>query len=86
MSDLMDILEDFYVSVCWSPKGKQLVIGTGNGTLMQFDHELKKKRDWDRPSVLPQEQQFEGEGWTTVDFFFQTQSLLYCCMILSEVL
>ena len=66
----MDILEDFYISVCWSPKGKQLVIGTGNGTLMQFDHELKKKRDWDRPSVLPQEQQFEGEGWTTVDLFF----------------
>ncbi|XP_078324262.1 uncharacterized protein LOC111123666 [Crassostrea virginica] len=58
-------------SVCWSPKGKQLVIGTGNGTLMQFDHELKKKRDWDRPSVLPQEQQFEvrGVSWISTYMF-----------------
>lgn len=48
--------------MCWSPKGKQLVIGTGNGTLMQFDHELKKKKDWARPSVLPEDQQFEGNS------------------------
>ncbi|XP_061164434.1 nuclear pore complex protein Nup214-like [Saccostrea echinata] len=58
-------------SVCWSPKGKQLVIGTGNGTLMQFDHELKKKRDWDRPSVLPEDQQFEVKGvaWVSTYMF-----------------
>lgn len=36
------------------------MIGSGNGTLMQFDHELKKKRDWARPSILPEDQQFEG--------------------------
>ncbi|XP_062571684.1 nuclear pore complex protein Nup214-like isoform X2 [Saccostrea cucullata] len=56
-------------TVCWSPKGKQLVIGTGNGTLMQFDHELKKKRDWDRPSVLPEDQQYEVKGVTWISTY-----------------
>ncbi|XP_048774745.2 nuclear pore complex protein Nup214-like [Ostrea edulis] len=58
-------------SVCWSPKGKQLVIGSGNGTLMQFDHELKKKRDWARPSILPEDQQFEvrGVSWISTYMF-----------------
>lgn len=62
---VFDLWSILCISVCWSPKGKQLVIGTGNGTLMQFDHELKKKRDWARPSVLPEDQQFEGQSSIT---------------------
>uniref|UniRef100_K1QHM0 Nucleoporin Nup159/Nup146 N-terminal domain-containing protein n=1 Tax=Magallana gigas TaxID=29159 RepID=K1QHM0_MAGGI len=79
-AQLLEVAENFKIvaslppvvsacSVCWSPKGKQLVIGTGNGTLMQFDHELKKKRDWDRPSVLPEDQQFEVKGVSWISTF-----------------
>ncbi|XP_069120007.1 nuclear pore complex protein Nup214-like isoform X2 [Argopecten irradians] len=38
--------------VCWSPRGKQLVVGTSEGKLIQYDQELKMKREWPCPTVL----------------------------------
>ncbi|XP_021352672.1 nuclear pore complex protein Nup214-like isoform X2 [Mizuhopecten yessoensis] len=38
--------------VCWSPRGKQLVVGTTDGKLVQYDQELKKKREWVCPDIL----------------------------------
>lgn len=36
-------------SCCWSPKGKQIVVGFGNGKLMQFTPELKPAKTIDCP-------------------------------------
>ncbi|KAL3872026.1 hypothetical protein ACJMK2_039997 [Sinanodonta woodiana] len=40
--------------VCWSPKGKQLVVGRQDGTLMQYDQNLNENRKWDLPNSLPE--------------------------------
>jgi nuclear pore complex protein Nup214 len=37
---------------CWSPKGKQIVVGFGNGKLMQFNMELKPARTIECPPGL----------------------------------
>ena len=31
--------------MCWSPKGKQLVVGKKDGKLMQFDQQLRPKKE-----------------------------------------
>lgn len=36
-------------SCCWSPKGKQIVVGFGNGKLMQFTPELKPAKSIECP-------------------------------------
>ncbi|XP_033727841.1 nuclear pore complex protein Nup214-like [Pecten maximus] len=38
--------------VCWSPRGKQLVVGTTDGKLIQYDQGLTKKREWACPTLL----------------------------------
>ena len=39
---------------CWSPKGKQIVAGFGNGKLMQFTPELKAAKTIDCPTGVVQ--------------------------------
>ncbi|KAK3087296.1 hypothetical protein FSP39_004343 [Pinctada imbricata] len=51
-------------SVCWSPKGKQLVVGTKNGKLVQYDQALAKKKEWECPNVLVPGSPYEVIGLT----------------------
>lgn len=37
---------------CWSPKGKQIVVGFGNGKLMQFTPELKPAKTIECPGGI----------------------------------
>lgn len=40
----------FYLcAVCWSPKGKQIVIGTNDGQLLQFTHNMEQKKIVPKP-------------------------------------
>ncbi|XP_050389460.1 nuclear pore complex protein Nup214 isoform X2 [Patella vulgata] len=41
--------------LCWSPKGKQFVIGKKDGTLSQYDKTLQLRKNWPCPPVLDQE-------------------------------
>ena len=40
------------VTACWSPKGKQVVIGTQDGQLLQYDQTLTLKKEWQCPSSM----------------------------------
>ncbi|XP_022085278.1 nuclear pore complex protein Nup214-like [Acanthaster planci] len=31
-------------AICWSPKGKQIVVGTSSGKLIQYNHKLEQKK------------------------------------------
>ncbi|KAJ8300435.1 hypothetical protein KUTeg_021954 [Tegillarca granosa] len=55
--------------VCWSPKGKQCVLGKRDGTLVQYDPELKKKREWPCPKSILTEGQHTVVGVTWVSTY-----------------
>lgn len=42
----------FFYIVCWSPKGKQLVVGTKTGELKQFQPQLAITKNWPPPNNL----------------------------------
>ena len=44
--------------VCWSPKGKQLVVGKSDGSLAQYDQHLVIKKDIACPTI------FDGKPMT----------------------
>ncbi|KAJ8305501.1 hypothetical protein KUTeg_016046 [Tegillarca granosa] len=54
---------------CWSPKGKQCVLGKRDGTLVQYDPELKKKREWPCPKSILTEGQHTVVGVTWVSTY-----------------
>ncbi|XP_041368937.1 nuclear pore complex protein Nup214-like isoform X2 [Gigantopelta aegis] len=55
--------------LCWSPKGKQIVIGLKDGSLIQFDQELKAKKKWGCPTVLEGPQQVVDVAWLSTYMF-----------------
>ncbi|ESO98723.1 hypothetical protein LOTGIDRAFT_114119 [Lottia gigantea] len=46
---------------CWSPKGKQFVVGSKDGRLTQYDRTLVAKKNWPCPPIL------EGGPYQVVD-------------------
>lgn len=67
-------------AVCWSPKGKQLVVGRKNGSLTQLDQQLKPKRD--TPNCL--EPPFNTNCTViridhSIPFHFMSLCTLHCC-------
>ncbi|KAJ8039135.1 hypothetical protein HOLleu_16758 [Holothuria leucospilota] len=36
-------------AICWSPKGKQIVVGTSDGQLIQFTHKMEQKKVVGKP-------------------------------------
>ncbi|XP_048244859.1 nuclear pore complex protein Nup214-like isoform X2 [Haliotis rufescens] len=53
----------------WSPKGRQLVIGRKDGTMIQFDQEMKEKRSWPMPSILATTHQVVDVTWLSTYVF-----------------
>lgn len=42
----------FLILVCWSPKGKQLVVGRTDGSLTQYDCHFSIKKQINKPQYL----------------------------------
>ncbi|VDI49529.1 nuclear pore complex protein Nup214 [Mytilus galloprovincialis] len=55
--------------VCWSPKGKQLVVGQNDGLLAQYDQALVKKKEWTCPNILSGQQRVVGIIWLSTFSF-----------------
>ncbi|XP_052093221.1 nuclear pore complex protein Nup214-like isoform X2 [Mytilus californianus] len=55
--------------VCWSPKGKQLVVGQHDGLLAQYDQALVKKKEWTCPNILSGPQRVVGIIWLSTFSF-----------------
>ncbi|KAH9495683.1 hypothetical protein Btru_016030 [Bulinus truncatus] len=54
---------------CWSPKGKQLLVGKIDGTLSQFDHSLAEKKLWPSPDILNEPHSVLDVVWQSTHTF-----------------
>ncbi|GFR94354.1 nuclear pore complex protein Nup214 [Elysia marginata] len=54
---------------CWSPKGKQLLVGKKNGSASQYDHSLTEKKQWPCPNVLQGSQKVVDILWQSTYTF-----------------
>ncbi|RUS69533.1 hypothetical protein EGW08_022706, partial [Elysia chlorotica] len=54
---------------CWSPKGKQLLVGKKNGSASQYDHALAEKKQWACPNVLQGSQKVVDILWQSTYTF-----------------
>ncbi|XP_013420263.1 nuclear pore complex protein Nup214 isoform X2 [Lingula anatina] len=57
-------------AVCWSPKGKQIVVGKKDGTMQQYDQELKLKKNIAAPTIFQDPMKVLDIQWLTT-FTFQ---------------
>ena len=46
------ISEVIYFAVCWSPKGKQLVVGKMDGSFTNYDQLLQRKKEISAPTLF----------------------------------
>jgi hypothetical protein len=49
------LIQGYYfiiLAVCWSPKGKQIVIGKADGNFAQYDQKLAEKKSVPPPTGL----------------------------------
>ncbi|XP_067662377.1 nuclear pore complex protein Nup214-like isoform X2 [Haliotis asinina] len=53
----------------WSPKGRQLVVGRKDGTMIQYDQEMKEKRSWPMPNILATTHQVVDVTWLSTYVF-----------------
>ncbi|KAH9498901.1 hypothetical protein Btru_004986 [Bulinus truncatus] len=54
---------------CWSPKGKQLLVGKIDGTLSQFDHSLAEKKLWPSTDILNEPHSVLDVVWQSTHTF-----------------
>ncbi|KAL8621110.1 hypothetical protein ACOMHN_048152 [Nucella lapillus] len=47
----------------WSPKGKQIMVGKGDGSCTQYDHDLQLKYNWPAPPTLSEPHQVTDMVW-----------------------